>query len=41
MATLHELRTIYTLEDAYKLDEIISVKLYNEWVSYKVSAQKT
>lgn len=30
-ATLNELRTIYTLEDLYKLWEIDYVRIYNEW----------
>lgn len=30
-ATLNELRTVYTLEDLYKLWEIDYVRIYNEW----------
>ena len=30
-ATLKELKTVYTLEDAYDLYEIIAVNKYNEW----------
>jgi hypothetical protein len=40
MATLNELRTVYSLEDAYHLNEVLSVKLYNEWVSYKNNETK-
>lgn len=32
LATLHELQTIYTLEDAYRLDEILLVDNYNTWL---------
>ena len=39
-ATLHELRTIYTLEDALMLLEVILVTRYNEYLSYKHSQAK-
>jgi len=32
-ATLHELNTVYTLEDAFDLFEIIAVTRYNEYVA--------
>ena len=32
-ATLHELKTVYTLEDAYNLYEIIAVTRYNEYLA--------
>ena len=32
-ATLHELETVYSLEDAMNLSEIITVQNYNEWVA--------
>ena len=40
MATLHELSTIYSLEDAHQLYEVILVKNFNEWLSYKKSEQE-
>lgn len=33
LATLGELQTIYSLEDALNLSEVIAVKSYNEWFS--------
>lgn len=36
-ATLHELKTIYTLDDAMMLLEVILVIRYNEYLSYKHS----
>jgi len=36
-ATLHELKTIYTIEDAYTLWEIIAVCKYNEFVAIENS----
>jgi hypothetical protein len=32
MATLHELRTVYSLEDAYNMIEIINVDAANEQI---------
>jgi hypothetical protein len=32
-ATLHELRTIYTLEDALDMWEIIAITRYNEYLA--------
>jgi hypothetical protein len=29
-ATLHELKTVYTLEDAFKMWEVIAITRYNE-----------
>lgn len=37
MATLAELNSIYSLEDAYKLDEILTLKHYHEWLGAKQS----
>ena len=31
LATLHELQTVYSLDDAYDLYEIAVVNNYNEW----------
>lgn len=31
MATLAELKTVYSLEDAFMLFEILQVKNYNDW----------
>lgn len=39
-ATLHELKTIYTLEDAMMMLEVIMVTRYNEYLSYKHSQSK-
>lgn len=36
-ATLHELKTIYTVEDAYIMWEIIAVCKYNEFVAIENS----
>ncbi len=33
MATLHELETVYSYEDALNMMEIIVVQNYNEWVA--------
>ncbi len=32
MATLAELKTVYTLEDAFMLFEILQIQNYNDWV---------
>jgi hypothetical protein len=32
-ATLHELQTVYSYEDALNMAEIITVQNYNEWVA--------
>lgn len=38
LATLYELQTIYSLEDAFDMYEIIAVNNYNEWrISEEVS----
>ena len=34
-ATLHELRTIYDLEDLYRLWEVDYVPLYNDYIEEK------
>lgn len=34
-ATLHELQTIYSLEDALKMNEIVLVKRINEYLAAK------
>jgi len=39
-ATLHELKTIYSLEDAYDLYEIIAVSRYNEFLAIENAKQK-
>lgn len=33
LASLHELETIYSYEDAMKMAEIITVQNYNEWLA--------
>ena len=40
LATLAELQTIYGLEDAYDLLEIIHVDNHNESLAYKEGAKK-
>ena len=37
LATLHELQTVYTLEDAFALDEILTIRNYHDWLSSKDS----
>ncbi len=37
LSSLHELQTIYTLEDALDLYEIATVHAYNEWVTIEDS----
>jgi hypothetical protein len=39
-ATLNELKTVYTLEDAYDLFEIVSVTKYNEFRAIKHANKK-
>jgi len=39
-ATLHELRTIYSLEDAYQIWEVIAVRRYNEYKAQKFYDKK-
>ena len=34
-ATLHELETVYSLEDALNLNEVLQVQTYNEEVNAK------
>lgn len=33
MASLSELQTIYSLEDAMSLDEILRIRTYHEWLA--------
>ena len=33
MATLHELQTVYSLRDAYELNEILTLKNYHGWLA--------
>lgn len=35
VATLHELKTVYSLEDVYWMYEAIMLPKYNEWREYK------
>lgn len=39
IATLHELRTVYSLEDAYLLDEVLTVRNYHTWLANKESSR--
>lgn len=36
VATLYELQTIYSLEDAMDMYEAIAVPRYNEWKGYQI-----
>lgn len=40
LATLRELQTVYSLEDAYTMLEIIQVDNHNEAMAYKKGAEK-
>jgi len=40
-ATLHELKTIYSLQDMYDLYEIIAVQRYNEHLAYEHAKRKS
>lgn len=40
VATLYELQTIYSLEDAFDLYEAIAIPKYNEWKHYQIASQK-
>ena len=40
LATLHELETVYGLEDLYNLYEIILIKTANEQASWKKAKEK-
>lgn len=33
LATLHELQTVYGVEDAYNLLEVLKIDMHNEWVT--------
>ncbi len=37
LATLHELDTVYSYEDALNLAEIITVRNYNEWAAMEAA----
>ena len=39
-ATLNELRTIYSLEDAFLMWEVIAVTKYNEYLAIEYSKKK-
>lgn len=41
MATLHELSTVYSLEEARQMYEVLLVENFNEWLSYKHSEQES
>lgn len=40
VATLYELQTVYSLEDAFDLYEAIAIPKYNEWKRYEIESQK-
>lgn len=35
LASLHELQTVYSLEDAFMLAEVLRLKNYHSWLSTK------
>ena len=39
-ATLHELKTVYTLEDAFNLWEVIVTSNFNTWLAHKEAIKK-
>ena len=39
LATLSELKTTLTLEDAYELDEVLTVKNYHQWLGAYLAKQ--
>lgn len=39
-ATLYELQTVYSLEDAYNMADVIKVNNYNAWAQSKESEKK-
>jgi len=39
-ATLHELRTVYTLEDAFMIWEADIIPKYNEWLAAKKAGEQ-
>ena len=41
MATLHELQTVYCLEDAYDMYEAYIIPKYNEWRQMQVLKAKS
>lgn len=40
LATLHEVNTVYSLEDIYRLYEILKVRDYNHWKAQEVAKQR-
>ena len=40
LATLHELQTVYSYEDALNLAEILTVHNYNEWLAHETAANR-
>ena len=40
LATLHELETVYSYEDALNMAEIIAVQNYNEWVAMEAAGRR-
>lgn len=36
-ATLHELQTVYSYEDALNMAEVITVQNYNEWAAMEAA----
>jgi len=38
---MHELRTVYDLEDALNMFEVVTVQRYNEWLAIESQKQKT
>lgn len=40
MATMHELDTVYSYEDALNMAEIVQVQNYNKWVAMEASKKR-
>ena len=40
VATLYELQTIYSLEDAMDMYEAIAIPKYNEWKQFEIMSKK-
>ncbi len=41
LATLHELETVYSYEDALNMAEVLTVQNYNEWAAMEASSRRS
>ncbi|WP_308690784.1 hypothetical protein [uncultured Sutterella sp.] len=39
MCSLHDLRTVISLEEVYQMDEIITIDRYHEWLAARQARQ--